>query len=98
MARRTKKATWHPVVEEVLALLTRPEGPPTVDEQMYWVGRIASLPKQDREACETQLSLIARRLMQANAVNEARVIASLGYLVAEQEGSAFVARRVFSEA
>ena len=97
MARRSKKASWHPVVEEVLGLLTRAEGPPTVDEQMYWVARIAQLPKRDRDQVEAQLSLIAQRLVQAGASPEARLIASLGYLVAEQEGNDHVARRVFAE-
>lgn len=96
MARRQKKPTWHPVVEEVLGLLTRPEGAPTVDEQMYWVARIASLPERDRHQVESQLSLIAQKLVQAGAREEARLIASLGYLVAEQDIGDHVARRVFS--
>jgi hypothetical protein len=96
MARRSKKTTWHPVVEEVLHLLTRPEGPPTIDEQMYWIARIATLPKRDKERVESQLSLITQRLVQAGHKAEARLIASLGYLVAEQDGVEHVARRVFS--
>jgi hypothetical protein len=63
---------------------------------MYWVARIASLPERDREAVQSQLGLIAQRLVQAGHKDEARLIASLGYLVAEQQGNDFVARRVFS--
>ena len=91
---RAEKAKWHPLVSEVLSMLVRPEGGPSVDEQISFSLWLTSLPARERELATHQLGLIVQRLRDANEQETARVLQGIALFAAQQDSMSHAAARV----
>src|SRR5689334_22145900 len=91
---RAQKAKWHPLVSDVLAMLVRPEGGPSVDEQISFGMWLSTLPERERELATHQLGIIVQRLREADEPETARVVQGIALFAAQSEAMPHAAARV----
>lgn len=94
MSRAQKAAKWHPLVSDVLAMLVRPEGGPSVDEQISFGMWLSTLPEKERELATHQLGIIVQRMRDADEQETARVIQGIALFAAQQDSMPHAAARV----
>jgi len=92
---KAQQNAWHPLTAEVLALLVREEGGPTVDEQLTLAGRIAALQGNEQNRVVKELTVIGRRLGSAGEQTAEGCVRSIAGLAVSALESVAIERRVF---
>ena len=91
-----KPLGWHPVIRDIIAMMSRDAWEPELEAQLEAGEKVAALKKSERERCTRELSALALKLANAGQPDAAKILASIAVLGEAAEESVFAAQRLLA--